>query len=121
MATKAELYLNILQELEKCSDNILSTAIVTPDGLLICSTSPNGADRETFAAYSAATFKHAGNTMGEISNENIDTLLFESKNYRVITMRSTDYALLIALTGKNAQMGMVLFEMQKTAKKIKEL
>ncbi|MCX9010591.1 MAG: roadblock/LC7 domain-containing protein [Candidatus Methanoperedens sp.] len=121
MATKAELYLNILQELEKCSDDILSTAIVTPDGLLICSTSSNGVERETFAAYSAATFRHAGNAMGEISNENIDTLIFESKNSRVVTMRSTDYALLIALTGKNAQMGMVLFEMQKTARKIKDL
>lgn len=125
MVTKAELYLNALQELEKSTTDVLSTAIVTPDGLIMSCTSSNTSsncvDRETFAAYSAATFKHAGGAMGEISNETIDILLTESKNHRLIIMRATDYALLTALTGKNAQMGMVLFEMQKTVRKIKEL
>jgi|GEM_PF-983937 len=121
MPTKAELYLNVLQELEKCSDDILSTAIVTPDGLIMSCTSTNGVDKETFAAYSAATFKHAEGAMGEISNEDIDMLLFESKDHRVITIRAADYALLIALTGKHAQIESVLSEMQITARKIKEL
>ncbi len=121
MVTKAELYLNALQELEKSTTDVLSTAIVTPDGLIMSCTTSNCVDRETFAAYSAATFKHAGGAMGEISNETIDMLLTESKNHRLIIMRATDYALLTALTGKNAQMGMVLFEMQKTVRKIKEL
>lgn len=121
MATKAELYMDILRELEKCSGDIRSTAIVTPDGLIMSCTSSKGVDRETFAAYSAATFRHAGNAMGEISNENIDMLFFESGNYRVITIRVTDYALLIALTGKNAPMDTVLSGMQKSARKIKEL
>jgi predicted regulator of Ras-like GTPase activity (Roadblock/LC7/MglB family) len=121
MVTKAELYLNVLQQLEKSTTDVLNTAIVTPDGLIMSCTSSKGVDRETFAAYSAATFKHAGGAMGEISNEITDMLLTESENYRLIIMRATDYALLIALTGKNAQIGMVLFEMQNTVQKIKEL
>ncbi len=121
MVTKAELYINVLQELEKSTTDILSTAIVTKDGLIMSCTSSNCVDRETFAAYSAATFKHAGSAMDEISKENIDMLLAESKDRRLIIMRATDYALLIALSGKNAQIGTVLFEMQKTVRKIKEL
>lgn len=121
MVTKAELYLNVVQELEKNTTDILSTAIVTPDGLIMSCTSSNCVDREIFAAYSAATFKHAGGAIGEISNETIDMLLTESKNHRLIIMRATAYALLITLTGKNAQIGMVLFEMQKTIQKIREL
>lgn len=121
MVTKAELYLDVLQELEKSTTDILSTAIVTQDGLIMSCTSSNCIDRETFAAYSAVTFKHAGSAMDEISKENIDMLLAESKDHRLIIMRATDYALLIVLTGKNAQIGMVLFEMQKTVRKIKEL
>jgi predicted regulator of Ras-like GTPase activity (Roadblock/LC7/MglB family) len=121
MVTKAELYINVLQELEKSTTDILSTAIVTQDGLIMSCTPSNCVDRETFAAYSAATFKHAGSAMDEISKENIDMLLTESKGYRLIIMRATDYALLIALTGKSAQIGIVLFEMQKTIQKIKGL
>lgn len=121
MVTKAELYMDVLRELEKCNGDIRSTAIVTPDGLIMTATSSGGVDRETFAAYSAATFRHAGNAMGEISNENIDMLLFESRNYRVITIHVTDYALLIALTGKNAPMETVLSWMQESSRKIKEL
>ncbi len=121
MVTKAELYLNVLQELEKSTTDVLSTAIVTSDGLIMSCTHSNCVDRDTFAAYSAATFKHAGSAMDEISKENIDMLLAESNGYRLIIMRATDYALLIALTGRNAQMGMLLLEMQKTIQKLKGL
>ena len=121
MVTKAELYINVLQELEKSTTDILSTAIVTRDGLIMSCTPSNCVDRETFAAYSAATFKHAGSAMDEISKENIDMLLAEPKDRRLIIMRATDYALLIALTSRSAQIGIVLLEMQNTIQKIKGL
>ena len=121
MATKAELYLRTLQELERSTGDILSTAIVTNDGLIMSSTSSNAVDKETFAAYSAATFRHAGGAMEEFSSENIDMLLFESKNYRVLITRAGSYALLIVMAGKDAQIGILLLEMQKTARKINEL
>jgi len=121
MVTKAELYLHLLQELEKSSSDILSTAIVTNDGLVMSSTSSCGMDNETFAAYGAATFRYAGETMEELSKETNETLVCESKNHRVMTIRSSDDALLIVMTGKNAQMGLVLLEMQKAAQKIREI
>lgn len=119
MVTKAEMYLIVLQELEKSTGNILASAIVTPDGLIISSTSSRVMDKEAFAAYSAATFNHAAKTMKELSNENIEMLLFESKNNREIILRAREDALLIAMTNRDAQLGIVLMEMQKTAMKIK--
>ena len=121
MTTKAELYLIVLQELEKLTGNVLKSAIVTSDGLLISSTASKQIDNEAFAAYSAATFNHARRTMQELSSENIELLLFESKNHREIILRARDDALLIAMTNKDAQLGMVLMEMQKAAFKIKQL
>ncbi|MCZ7406378.1 MAG: hypothetical protein O8C67_15815, partial [Candidatus Methanoperedens sp.] len=56
-----------------------------------------------------------------LSGENIDTLLFESKNNRIVTVRVGEHALLVVLTSKNVQMGLVLINIQKTAQKIKEL
>ncbi len=121
MTTKAELYHLALENLENSTGDILSSALVTDDGLVMTSTTSGDVNKETFAAYCAAAFKRASETMEELSGENIDTLFFESKNHRVVTVRVGEHALLVALTGKNVQMGLVLINMQKTAQKIKEL
>ncbi|MCG2727296.1 MAG: roadblock/LC7 domain-containing protein [Candidatus Methanoperedenaceae archaeon] len=121
MATKAELYHLALEQLENSTADILSSALVTDDGLIMASTTSGEVNKETFAAYCAAAFKRVGETMEEHSSENIDTLLFESKNHRVVTVRVGEHALLVVLTGKNIQMGLILINMQKTAQKIKEL
>ncbi|VVB55066.1 Uncharacterised protein [uncultured archaeon] len=121
MTTKAELYLLALSELENSTGDIISTAIVTHDGLIMASTRSDTMHRETFAAYGAATFKRAGETMEELTGENIDVLIYESTNHMVVTSRAGAYALLIVLTGKNVQMGLVLMNAQKTAMKIKEI
>lgn len=118
MTTKAELYLLTLQELERSAGNIMSSAIVTRDGLIMSSTSSNNIQKETFAAYGAAAFKSASKTMEELSEENINMLIFESENYRVVTLQAGE-VLLIALTGKDIQMGMMLLEMKNTAQKVK--
>jgi predicted regulator of Ras-like GTPase activity (Roadblock/LC7/MglB family) len=121
MATKAELYHLALEQLEDSTGDILSSALVTDDGLVMASTTSGEINKETFAAYCAAAFKRAGETMEELSSENIDTLLFESKNHRVVTVRVGEHALLVVLTGMNVQMGLVLINIQRTAQKIKEL
>jgi len=121
MTTKAEIYLFALSELESSTGDIISTAIVTHDGLIMACTRSDIKQKEIFAAYGAATFKRAGETMEELAGENIDMLLYESKNHIVVTVRAGEYALLIALTGKNVQMGLVIMNVQKTAQKIKEI
>ena len=121
MPTKAELYLFALSELESSTGDIISTAIITDDGLIMACTRSDIKQKEIFAAYGAATFKRAGETMEELSGENIEMLLYESKNHMVVTVRTDEHALLIALTGKNVQMGLVIMNVQKTAQKIKEI
>ena len=121
MTTKAQLYLFALTELEKSIGDIISTAVVTDDGLIMACTRSDIKQKEIFAAYGAATFKRAGETMEELSGENIDMLLYESKNHMVVSVRAGEHALLIALTGKNVQMGLVIMNVHKTAQKIKEI
>ena len=64
--------------------------------------------------------RRADETIEELTGDNIDTLLYESKTKRVVTVRAGKYALLIVLTGKNVHMGLVLMNAQNTAIKIKE-
>lgn len=121
MPTKAELYLFALSELESSTGDIISTAIITDDGLIMACTRSDIKQKEIFAAYGAATFKRAGETMEELSGENIEMILYESKNHMVVTVRAGEHALLIALTGKNVQMGLVIMNVQKAAENIKAI
>lgn len=121
MVTKAELFLNILLELERSNPDILTSAIVTLDGLTMSSTSKDTMSKDTFAAYSAAAYKRADESMEELSGEKVDILVFGSKNHRVFSILLGNYALLIALTGRKCEIGNNISELRKAAGKIEEL
>ncbi len=121
MVTKAELYLNMLLELERSNADILTSAIVTLDGLTMASTAKDSISKDTFAAYSAAAYKRADDSMEELSGEKVDILIFESKNHRVFSILAGNNALLIALTGRVNEIGINISELRKVAGKIEEL
>lgn len=121
MVTKAELYLNTLLELERSTADILTSAIVTLDGLTMASTAKDTQSKDTFAAYSAAAYKRADDSMEELSGEKVEILVFESKNHRVFSILVGNNALLIALTGRDCEIGNEISELRKAAEKIEEL
>ncbi len=121
MVTKAELYLNTLLELERSNADILTSAIVTLDGLTMASTAKDTISKDIFAAYSAAAYKRADDSMEELSGEKVEILVFESKNHRVFSILVGNNALLIALTGRDCEIGNEISELRKAAGKIEEL
>jgi len=121
MVSKANLYLDLLRKMEEDTGNIEMSAIITLDGLVMASTISDHINKEALAAYCAAAFKTAAETMHELTEETSNMLLFESANHRVVILRLSADVVLGALTGKKAKTGIVLLEMQKTAEKISEL
>ena len=121
MVTKAELYHNILLELERSNSDILTSAIATLDGLTMASTAKDTLSKDTFAAYSAAAYKRADDSMEELSGEKVEILIFESKNHRVFSILLGNNALLIAMTGRDGEIGNNISELRKAAGKIEEL
>ena len=121
MVTKAELYLNILLELERSNADILTSAIVTLDGLTMASTTKDTLSKDTLAAYSAAAYKRADESMEELSGENVVILVFESETHRVFSILAGNTALLIAMTGRGSEIGTDISELRNAAKKVEEL
>ncbi len=121
MVTKAELYLNILLELERSTADIITSAIVTLDGLTMASTAKDTLSKDTFAAYSAAAYKRADESMEELTGEKVDMLVFGSENQRVFSILAGNNALLIALTGREGEIENNISKLRKAAGKIEEL
>ncbi len=121
MVTKAELYFNMLKELESAASDIISSAIVTLDGLTMASTAKDSISKDTLAAYTAAAYRRATDSMLVLTDERVDLLIFESKNHRVISIIAGNDALLITLTGRNVEIGIVISELHKAAEKFRRL
>lgn len=121
MVTKAELYLAALQELVGSTPDILTSSIVSLDGLTMASTLKENVNRDAFAAYGAAAYRRSDETMFELSGENADMLVFVSKNHRIFSALVGKNALIIVLTGKSADIGAVISELRKTAMKVEAL
>ncbi len=77
MVTKAELYLNMLKELERSTSDIISSAIVTLDGLTMASTAKDTISKDTLAAYSAAAYRRSTESMSVLTSEIVDLLMLE--------------------------------------------
>ena len=59
--------------------------------------------------------------MEELSGEKVDILIFESKNHRVFSILLGNTALLIAMTGRDGEIGTNISELRNAAGKIEEL
>ncbi len=121
MVTKAELYLAALRELDNSTSDILTSSIVSHDGLTMASTGKDMVSKDAFAAYSAAAYRRSDDTMFELSGEKADMLIFVSENHRIFSARAGNSALIIVLTGKNADIGTVISELRKTASRVEAL
>ncbi|MCX9013788.1 MAG: roadblock/LC7 domain-containing protein [Candidatus Methanoperedens sp.] len=106
--------------MEKSVEDILMSALVTRDGLIMASTESDRVKNETLAAYGAVVFNRADETMQLFSNDTINLLVFDGKENRVMAIRAGE-AILIVLAGKNAPAGLLLHEVQNTAGKLAEL
>lgn len=121
MVTKAELYLAALRELGDSTADILTSSIVSNDGLTMASTAKDIVSKDAFAAYSAAAYRRSDDTMFELSGEKADMLIFVSENHRIFSARAGKSALVIVLTGKNADIGTLISELRKATGKIEAL
>lgn len=112
------------ENLEKVLDNLSTvggiegSAVVSRDGLIIVSNLPAAIDAETFGAMSATMTGAAETASSELKKGTPDRVLVESKKGKVISVSAGPTAILVALAGPDAKLGLVMLEISKAAKKI---
>lgn len=118
--TKKEMYEGILRDLESDSD-VITSAVVTNDGLIMATTSVQDLQYELFAAVCASAVSSSFDAMMDVANEGADRLIMESENHRIIVMRVSERVLLTNFTTLDAQLGMVLIKMVRACEKIQKI
>ncbi|MCE8423260.1 MAG: roadblock/LC7 domain-containing protein [Candidatus Methanoperedens sp.] len=98
-----------------------TSAIASRDGLLIYSNISHKSQAETFAAMSATMLGAAETATTELGKGIPDRIIVESKHGKLIATGAGQKALLIVMTEPDAGLGLILIEVEKASKKIKEI
>lgn len=115
---RAEQLNQILEKLKTSSSDIEACAVVSDDGLMIASLLPKGYEEEQVAAMSAAMMSMGTRTTKELNRGTLQQLFVKGDNGYVIGMYAGPSAVLLALAGMKAKLGLVFLDLSRTAEEI---
>ncbi len=118
--SKKEEMSELLSNLENVGD-IDGAAIATRDGLLIASELPKDVNAQTFAAMSATMFGAAETAISELRKGKVKRVISEAENCKLVAVDAGPSATLVALVKPDANLGLILMEILKTANMTKEI
>ena len=119
MDSTVDILEKVLTDLKKIG-GVEASAAATRDGLLLKAIMPTEQPAETFAAMSATMLGAAETATTELGKGLPDRIIVESEHGRVIATGAGQKALLILLASPDAGLGLILVELEKAAKKLKE-
>ena len=115
---RAEQLNQILEKLKTSSSDIEACAVVSEDGLMIASLPPEGFEEEQVAAMSATMMSAGTRTTQELNRGTLQQLFVKGDNGYVIGMYAGPNAVLLALAGKEAKLGLLFLDLSRTADEI---
>jgi predicted regulator of Ras-like GTPase activity (Roadblock/LC7/MglB family) len=120
MVNKEEKLKRILNDFETLRD-VIGSAVVRRDGLMILSALPESVNSKAVAAMAAAIVGTGETASRELSIGNLNQVLVESGNGKLISLGAGDEAIFTALVKPKANMGLILMNMEKYSKNITQI
>jgi len=119
-----KLEIKILQkELEKLGgiSDIIGTALVNRNGLLVSSRLPRDVDDRKFCAMAATMFGAIETAASTIGSNKVDNLTVEFSDFQLIIMETTENMILVSLLNLNVNLGLIFIEIEEGVKNIKKI
>ena len=120
-ASRSQLIVDRLHQLQASAPDIEATAVVSADGLTIASALPKQIEEDRVAAMSAAMLSLGERIASELQRGTLAQVYVKGEEGYVILIAIGDDAVLTALTRESAKLGLVLLEMRRTADEIVKL
>ena len=107
-----------LDKLEEISD-IIGTAIVNRNGLLIVSKLPRDIEDRKFCAMAATMFGAIETAASTLGSNSVTNLTVEFNDFQLIIMAADEQTILVSLLNLNANLGLTLIEIEEIIKNLK--
>jgi len=114
---------SLQEELEKLreSSDILGTALVNRNGLLVSSRLPRDVDDRKFCAMAATMFGAIETAASTIGSNKVDNLTVEFSDFQLIIMETNENMILVSLLNLNINLGLIFIEIEEGVKNIKKI
>ncbi len=113
--TKADQLAAVLDEFLRVSPDVEAAAVVSGDGLPIASALPPHVEEDRLAAMSAALVSLGERAALGLEKGELAQVFVEGVSGYVVLMAAGASAVFVAVTSKNAKVGLVLYEMRRSA------
>lgn len=120
MATKRERLEKTLQKLAR-RDEVVASAIVSRDGLLMADGGGGKIPPELFAAVGAAILSNAESVASRLDGGVPERVIVESKHSKILTARAGPNALLVEIAKRGASLDSIVSEMDRAAETIGDM
>lgn len=121
MATRADQMQQVLRSLVNTTPDLEGAAMVTLDGLPLSSALPSGADEDRVSAMAAAVLSLGERTAKELQRGTLEQVYVKGNDGYVILMQAGPEAVLQAIVGPAAKLGMVLLDMKRAAQELSRM
>jgi len=112
---------NALSDLQSSSADIEACAVVSEDGLIIASSLPQGFEESRIAAMSAVMLSMGTRTATELQRGNLQQIFVKGENGYIIIMNADPHSVLLAMTRKEAKLGLIFLDLSRAAEKVKAI
>ena len=119
--TKADQLAAALDDFLAVSPEVEAAAVVSADGLPMASALPPHVDEDRLAAMGAALLTLGERAASGLGKGDLAQVFVEADQGYVVLMAAGSHAVLVAVTSHSAKVGLVLFEMRRSARRVAEV
>ncbi|MGD2156365.1 MAG: roadblock/LC7 domain-containing protein [Anaerolineales bacterium] len=119
--SRSQLIVERLRNLQMSSPDIEASAVVSVDGLTIASALPQNVEEDRVSAMSAAMLSLGERIASELGRGRLDQVYVKGELGYVILMSVGEEAVLTALAGEKAKLGLIFLDMGRTAAELTRL
>jgi uncharacterized protein len=120
-SSRTEQMVSRLRQMQASSSDIEASAVVSVDGLIIASALPNDVEEDRVSAMSAAMLSLGERISAELGRGSLEQVYIKGgEGFVILTSIGTE-AVLTALAGQQAKLGLIFLEMRRAAQDLERL
>lgn len=119
--TRVEQLNHVLRALQSGSPDLEATALISEDGLVIASALPQHIQEMRIAGMAATLLSLGERASAELTRGALQQVLIRGDEGYVVMTRAGAGTLLLALTTKDAKLGLVFYDMDRAASDIRRI
>ena len=121
VSSRTEQMVYRLRQMQAASPDIEASAVVSSDGLIIASALPNEVEEDRVSAMSAAMLSLGERISAELGRGSLEQVYIKGGDGFVILTSIGAEAVLTALAGSQAKLGLIFLEMRRAAEDLEQM